>query len=133
MFRSVIILKWLEGLPAIYSMVYFRVPIVNWYKKKLQGGNISTNQFKKYMLEANNVFYENRPEIKKIETLQNLRLLLIILWTFLALSYFSIGRIQGFDGVCPPNARCGVFIHCAHFYEYDGSTNSCVLSSDIVN
>ena len=25
-----------------------------------------------------------------------------------------------------------MFVHCADFFEYDGNTNSCVLSSDIV-
>ena len=36
---------------------------LNKYKKKTNAGSAPDNQFKKYMLEANNIFYENRPEI----------------------------------------------------------------------
>lgn len=34
---------------------------LNRFKKKTVAGNAPDNQFKKYMLEANNIFYENRP------------------------------------------------------------------------
>ena len=40
---------------------------LNKYKKKTNAGKAPDNQFKKYMLEANNIFYENRPEAQKVE------------------------------------------------------------------
>lgn len=34
---------------------------LNRFKKKTVAGTAPAGQFKKYMLEANNVFFENRP------------------------------------------------------------------------
>lgn len=48
-----------------------------------------------------------------MEELKAIRWTLIVLWLILALSYFLIGRLSAYDGVCPKHARCGVFIHCA--------------------
>ena len=85
------------------------------------------------MLEGNNVFYENRPELKKMEDYRAVRWGLIFIWVFLALSYFIIGRIKAYDGICPKHARCGVFVHCADFFEYNAETNTCVIKEKIVN
>jgi hypothetical protein len=105
---------------------------LNKYKKKTVAGKAPEGQYKKYMLEANNIFFENRPELKKIEDLKAARWFLITLWVVLALTYFLVGRLTPFEGICPAHARCGVFVHCAEFYEYDGDANTCVLSQKIV-
>lgn len=106
---------------------------LNRFKKKTEVGKASPNQFKKYMLEANNVFYENRPELKNLEELKTLRWTLVLIWLLLAFSYFLVGRLEAYSGICPKNARCGVFIHCAEFFEYDPTSHSCILSSSIVH
>lgn len=36
-----------------------------------------------------------------------------------------------FEGECPDNAECGVFVHCYHGFEYDSTLNRCVLSTDL--
>ncbi len=35
--------------------------LLNKFKKPTVAGNAPAGQFKKYMLEANNIFYDNRP------------------------------------------------------------------------
>ena len=86
---------------------------LNRFKRKtLATGNAPAGQFKKYMLEANNIFYQNRPEKRKLEQMNQLKWLLIFIWIALASSYFLVNRIKPFQGECPPQARCGVFVHC---------------------
>jgi hypothetical protein len=50
----------------------------------------------------------------------------------LAASYFLIGRITPYEGVCPPMATCGVFVHCPDLFEYDHQRNECKLSEDFL-
>jgi hypothetical protein len=89
---------------------------LNRFKKKTEAGKAPEGQFKKYMLEANNVFYENRPEVKTKEDLKFCRCALLSIWLFLAVSYFLVGRISAYEGQCPPGARCGVFVHCPEYF-----------------
>lgn len=102
---------------------------LNRFRKKTVAGSAPAGQFKKYMMEANNVFYENRPELKQLENIRSYKWGLIGLWAFLAITYFLIGRLSAYEGVCPLNARCGVFIRCTEMFDYDSESNTCELSS----
>ena len=85
--------------------------------KKDSSKQSSTEQFKKYLIDANNVFYDDRDSLKHLtETKQKLKYLVPI-WFILALVYFFVNRIKPFEGYCPPNATCKVFKRCNPGYE----------------
>ena len=67
--------------------------VLNRFKKPTVAGNAPAGQFKKYMLEANNIFYDNRPELRKMDNLRCYRWSLISIWAILAIVYLIIGRI----------------------------------------
>lgn len=81
------------------------------------------------MVEANNIFYEDRPELRELERVKMCKWALFLLWLLLAGSYFLIGRITPYDGPCPPRAKCGVFVRCPELFEYHRASNECRLSS----
>ncbi len=57
---------------------------------------------------------------------------LILVWIVLALTYFLIGSITAYEGVCPPKAKCGVFVRCPELFEYHKDSNECRLSGDFI-
>ena len=64
------------------------------YKKDLTKKS-SSEQFKKYLIDANNVFFEDRDSLKQlIETKRKLKYLVPI-WFVLALIYFFLNRLFG--------------------------------------
>lgn len=89
---------------------------LNKYKKPISKGTAPKGQFQKYMIEANNVFYEDRWELKELDRLKQWKWNLFLLWIFLASSWYLIGRIAPYEGVCPPKATCGVFVHCPDLF-----------------
>ncbi len=102
------------------------------YKKDLTKKS-SSEQFKKYLIDANNVFFEDRDSLKQlIETKRKLKYLVSI-WFVLALIYFFLNRIKPFSGYCPPNATCRVFKRCNPGYELSEDGRSCHVEKSIVN
>lgn len=50
----------------------------------------------------------------------------------MASSYYLVGRITPYEGICPPKATCGVFVHCPDLFEYDTEKDLCVLSENLI-
>ena len=80
--------------------------------KYLKHGQAPKNQFKRYLSDINNVFYEERSAVKQLHIYNSCKLAAGCLWIFLFLSYMAIYFIEPFDKPCPKNAKCGVFVHC---------------------
>ena len=76
-----------------------------------------SNQFKKYLDDDQNVFWENSTTVKKLRFCRYLKYFLCLLFLGMTLTYFLIGTIQSYPtGQCPSNATCGVFVHCNKGY-----------------
>ncbi len=78
----------------------------------------SKEQYKRYFLDTVNVFYEDRPVLKKIKFSDNLFHGSLVLWLFLFVTYYFIRTITPFEGICPAHARCLVYVRCDKNYEY---------------
>jgi len=85
---------------------------VDKYKRIGKKGEIPKGQFKKYILEASNVFYEDREQLHRLSRIVMTRNILLILWLILGSSYLIIRAISPYNGKCPRGAECGVFVRC---------------------
>ena len=64
-----------------------------------------SNQFKLYLDDTENIFWENSWQVKKLKFLQFLKTYLIVLFIFLFSSYILIRGIQPWpEGQCPAHA-----------------------------
>lgn len=52
-----------------------------------------------------------------------LKLITGAIWAILFVIYLGVSLVQPFEGVCPENASCGVFVHCHNGFEYDSEKN----------
>ena len=90
------------------------------------------NQFKKYLDDSDNVFWENSKTVRNLKILRFIKYSLLALFLVLVLSYFLIGRIHSYpEGRCPHNADCGVFVRCWKGYILEN--NHCVIDPSITN
>ena len=105
---------------------------LNKYRKPISKGTAPKGQYQKYMIEANNVFYEDRWELKKLQRLKQWKWSLFVIWLVFASTYYLVGRITPYEGVCPPKATCGVFVHCPDLFQYDTEKDLCVLSKNFM-
>lgn len=89
-----------------------------------------SNQFKRYLDDSENIFWENSFEVRRLKLLRYVKYSLLALLFFLITTYFLIGRIQPWpEGECPAHASCGVFIHCNRGFVLDG--NRCVIDPSL--
>lgn len=105
---------------------------LNKYRKPISKGTAPKGQYQKYMIEANNVFYEDRWELKELQRLKQWKWSLFVIWLVFASTYYLVGRITPYEGVCPPKATCGVFVHCPDLFQYDTEKDLCVLSKNFM-
>ena len=90
------------------------------------------NQFKKYLDDSSNVFWENSSTVRNMKILRFAKYSLCVLLLVLVFSYFLVGRIKAFPkDLCPPGAECGVFVRCKKGYILDN--NYCVIDPQIKN
>lgn len=86
-------------------------------------------QFIKYLDSTENVFYENRRNARTLKIIDDAKPLLIFSFLFLLLTYYLLSLVNPYDGVCPHNAECGVYIHCHPGYQLS-PTNLCEISEE---
>lgn len=61
-----------------------------------------------------------------MQTYYTLRPLLNKMFTILFLAWLLLYFVKPFDGICPMNAECGVYVHCVQGFELrDGR---CIVS-----
>lgn len=90
------------------------------------------NQFKKYLDDSDNVFWENSTTVRHLKILRFAKYSLLALFFLLTLTYFLIGRINEYPKEqCPHNAECGVFVKCKKGYILEN--NNCVIDPSIRN
>src|SRR5690349_20840718 len=98
---------------------------LNKYYTKDSNENTTKNQFKKYFLDAANVFYEDRDTLKELKKTKKIIYYSLPIWFVLAALYILINQIHPFTGECPENATCKVFIRCYPGYELSEDGKSC--------
>lgn len=102
------------------------LPQVNRYQRA------PANQFRKYLDDSDNVFWENSSTVRNLKMLRFAKYSLLALLFVLVVSYFLIGRINSYPKErCPHNAECGVFVKCRKGYILDN--NNCVIDPSIRN
>lgn len=53
--------------------------------------------------------------------------ILIPVFLGVVISYFLIYQIKPYEGKCPENASCKVYVRCHPGYEYDEKKNECIV------
>ena len=88
--------------------------------------NNASIQFKKYLQDTKNVFYEDRPEAIALEIINKVKPISFMGFGILLLLLIPFYFITPYEGICPGNASCGVFINCHNGYEL--KDNKCYIS-----
>lgn len=81
------------------------------------------NQFKQYLSDINNVFYDQRESLRLLHLYHNIKWVAGMLWAIMFIIFISLYFIGPFEGECPHNAECGVFVHCYNGFRYDRERN----------
>ena len=81
------------------------------------------NQYKKYMSDVNNVFYEERESLKQLKFYNNVKWVSGLFWLFLFVSYSSLFFVEPRSEKCPANAKCGAFVDCYNGFEFNSTKN----------
>lgn len=86
----------------------------------------STKQFKKYLLNTENVFYEDSSHYLRLQQIKTVMPILAKIFAGLFVFFCLLSCIEPYDGYCPTNADCGVYIHCHRGYEL--KDKKCLIS-----
>ena len=90
------------------------------------------NQYRIYLDDTENIFYENSFNAKMLSIISAIRPTLMIIFAILLVTFITVHKIEGYEPFCPPNADCGVYIHCHPGFELT-SQNECVISEETKN
>ena len=85
------------------------------------------NQYKMYLNDTENIFYENRFNAKILLIIQTIRPALMVIFAILLITFFIVHKVEGYKRVCPSNADCGVYIHRHPGFELN-SAHECDVS-----